>query len=901
MRNWLLIIIQFACFFQLFRSNAEETILLSFGANTDLDSIIVENLSKESSVVLKGNYSLLLKLEWPTSVDISTNKEMLSYYPNPFADRANLEFNSIADSEIEMAVYNLAGTMIASTKRNILPGNNRFIFSPNSPGTYLLKAKCNSTEYSAKLICLQSNSGHSYITYAGPVSAASFRKNNINPTPLKSNDGLNASIGDLLQFTAYSAKRAKTIFDVVNTDKNYEFTFDDGYLILKKHILEESYPSFVDVILSVSDSSCKGIEYLDIKDFLVSEDGLEIDPKENFLYLLKKDQITTSLKNILLIDNSLESSSSLEAIKSAAIKFVETMNEDQEVAIYTFSDSTQIRLNYSKNKTLLKVMINTIRSSTGNRNLSGALITGLSGIDNVYSLSEVTQGSLLLFTASMETNNDLNRDDVLNHQGDKRFYSLVFGEKNDSAFQKMLYPEDYFHIQNLDYIDAVIANIQSDILKLSGSFYRLNYMTGQREGKHSLRISVRDNINSDTTSFVSGVIDAEGFSPVSAGVYLNIEDTLKYGLDTIYCFQSRITGIKFTNDVSGENISGIKELKLRPVTYGAISTPRYSWKVSKAAVCSIIETSPMEAELSPAKESRDTAIITLNDDANNFSKDIVFINYPPEFPKGEETILAQIKDSRLDEISGIAASVKNPGHYWVHNDSGDDANIYLINTRGYTVATVNIAGITSRDWEDIAVGPGPVDGESYIYVGDIGDNIRQYTYKYVYRIKEPLIDTVALKQNLHINKPDVSAFTFKYADGPRDAEILMIDSTTKDLFIVTKRETHVQIYMLPYPQSETDTLILKKTSVTLPFRMTNGGDISADGTEILIKNLTTVYYWKRKRNETILETLARPAIKLPYIQEPQGESIAWRRDGAGYLTVSEEKNNVIPVLYYYKR
>jgi hypothetical protein len=531
-------------------------------------------------------------------------------------------------------------------------------------------------------------------------------------------------------------------------------------------------------------------------------------------------------------------------------------------------------------------------------NLLNALITGLSGINSVYSLSEVTLGSLVLFTSSDETNNNFNRDDVLYHQGDKRFYSLVFGEKNDSDFQNMLHPENYFHIQNLGNIDAVIASIQSDILKLSGSFYRLNYMTGQREGQHILSVSLRDNLNSDTTSYLSGVINAEGFSSVSAGVYLNIEDTLKYGLDTIYCFQSRTTGIKFTNDVGGENISGTKELKLRPVTYGAISTPRYSWKVSKVGVCNIIESSPMEAMLTPAQELPDTAIISLKDEANNFSKDIVFINNQPEFPKGGETILAQIKDFRLDEISGIAASVDNPGHYWVHNDSGDDANIYLINTSGNTVATVNIAGITSRDWEDITVGPGPDEGESYIYIADIGDQNKKYPLKYIYRLAEPLIDTTVLKQSIRLQKSVASTFTYQYADGNRDAEILMIDPVTKNLFVVTKRETNVQIYTLPFPQVDGDTLLLTKSSVTLPFRMTNGGDISADGTEILIKNLTTVYYWKREENEPITETLARTAIQLPYIEEPQGEAICWRRDGNGYLTVSEGEK---ALLYYYKR
>jgi hypothetical protein len=40
--------------------------------------------------------------------------------------------------------------------------------------------------------------------------------------------------------------------------------------------------------------------------------------------------------------------------------------------------------------------------------------------------------------------------------------------------------------------------------------------------------------------------------------------------------------------------------------------------------------------------------------------------------------LAELSDKNLKEISGIAASINNPKHFWVHNDAGNKAEIYLI-------------------------------------------------------------------------------------------------------------------------------------------------------------------------------------------------------------------------------
>ena len=265
----------------------------------------------------------------------------------------------------------------------------------------------------------------------------------------------------------------------------------------------------------------------------------------------------------------------------------------------------------------------------------------------------------------------------------------------------------------------------------------------------------------------------------------------------------------------------------------------------------------------------------------------------------DEEVLAQLKDARIDEASGIAESLRYPDHFWVHNDSGDEARLFLINRQGETIVTLILQGITHRDWEDIATGPGVEQGESYIYVGEIGDNGAQHTYKNIYRLKEPVLANLNEGQN--VLSGAVETITFSYLDGNRDAETLMVDSQTKDIYIVSKREERVQVYLLEYPQTLTDTLVLPVVQ-TLPYTRVTAGDISADGSEIILKTLTSVYYWKRNNTETIPEALGRQAERLPYFMEPQGEAIAWLKDGSGYITVSETSNaNVIPILYFYRR
>lgn len=257
--------------------------------------------------------------------------------------------------------------------------------------------------------------------------------------------------------------------------------------------------------------------------------------------------------------------------------------------------------------------------------------------------------------------------------------------------------------------------------------------------------------------------------------------------------------------------------------------------------------------------------------------------------------LAELTDKNLEEISGIAMSVANPGHFWVHNDSGNPAVVYLIDENLKIRLTCRLEGVKNRDWEDIAIGPGPDPDKRYVYVGDIGDNNAKHREKMIYRFAEPAL------AGSNVSEIVISSFdtiVFRLEDGSKDTETLMIHPQTQNIYVVSKREEPVHVYELKYPFAD-DTLTALKVA-TLPLTQIVGGDISHDGQEVLMKNYNDIYYWNLK-GKSFSEGLTMDPGILEYTEEPQGEAIAFNLDSSGFYTLSEKIKGEKTYLYFYKR
>jgi hypothetical protein len=253
----------------------------------------------------------------------------------------------------------------------------------------------------------------------------------------------------------------------------------------------------------------------------------------------------------------------------------------------------------------------------------------------------------------------------------------------------------------------------------------------------------------------------------------------------------------------------------------------------------------------------------------------------------------------LREISGIAASHQYKDVLYVHEDNGHSNCLYVTNNRGDDIGRLIIRNSHNRDWEDIAVGPGPSPEHHYIYVADIGDNHAWRCNMRIYRLPEPQLEnrTGSVRKTVK----GVEVITLKYPDRPHNAEAILLDPLTRDVYIATKEDDSCRIFVARYPQSTRHKMILEPV-ITLPFRLVTSGNIASNGLEILLRNEEYYWYWKRTRGETVTEALRKPPKQItPATEEPQGEAICFASDQHGYFTCSEAPGKQAPVIYFYKR
>lgn len=88
-------------------------------------------------------------------------------------------------------------------------------------------------------------------------------------------------------------------------------------------------------------------------------------------------------------------------------------------------------------------------------------------------------------------------------------------------------------------------------------------------------------------------------------------------------------------------------------------------------------------------------------------------------------------DPAIREASGIAASRRHPGIFWVHNDSGNPPELFAVRRDGSLVRKYRV-GVPNVDWEDIHV-----DDDGHLYIGDTGNNGQRLALRMIYRLDEP--------------------------------------------------------------------------------------------------------------------------------------------------------------------
>ena len=272
---------------------------------------------------------------------------------------------------------------------------------------------------------------------------------------------------------------------------------------------------------------------------------------------------------------------------------------------------------------------------------------------------------------------------------------------------------------------------------------------------------------------------------------------------------------------------------------------------------------------------------------------------PKPNPYGPPAIIAVLKDKSVSESSGLTASRTTRGAYWTHNDSGDGPFIYGFDNSGAPLGTFRVTGAQARDWEDMASGPGPQRGKSYLYLGDIGDNNGVRAEIVVYRVLEPTLTPAT--RNFTKKQPGTTepaeAIRLRYPDGKFDAEALLVHPVTGRIYIMTKVVIANPIVYEAVPPFDTSKAItmtrLGEVHVPSLFGgVITGGAISPDGRHIALCDYFQGYELTLPpASKDFNDIWKQRMIGFDLGKRKQGESITYRLDGKAFLATSERKDS----------
>jgi len=281
-------------------------------------------------------------------------------------------------------------------------------------------------------------------------------------------------------------------------------------------------------------------------------------------------------------------------------------------------------------------------------------------------------------------------------------------------------------------------------------------------------------------------------------------------------------------------------------------------------------------------------------------RDLVPAPYEPAVYVGE------LEYWRLDEVSGLARSMRGADVLWALNDSDNPPELYAIGFDAGHRGAVRISGGSNEDWEDLA--SFEHDGVPYLLIGEIGDNLSWKKTRTLVAIEEPNLSE-DFGEDVEV---DVAASTeFRYEDGPRDVEGMAVDPVSRNVVFVSKRDVPARVYVLPLHEllspSEEGTpaiarFVAELDTIPQPDRRDLNADrrfgrwrsqptsldISHDGQALLVMTYRYGYLYRRQGDAPLSAAFARPPERVALPPMKGGEAIAFGA-APGPIWVSSER------------
>ena len=253
---------------------------------------------------------------------------------------------------------------------------------------------------------------------------------------------------------------------------------------------------------------------------------------------------------------------------------------------------------------------------------------------------------------------------------------------------------------------------------------------------------------------------------------------------------------------------------------------------------------------------------------------------------GKPHVVGRLQDRALAELSGLAASWRNPGLMWAHNDSGTTPVIYCLQLSGAGCGTWEIEGAEAIDWEDIASAPDE-NGVDSLYIADTGDNRRTRENITIYRVPEP--EVASSEAGSAAGTLEARAFSFTYPDRPHDAEAIVVNRDTGDLYVITKEySSKSEVFVARAPlgdESELERVASMKIVGLLASR--TGASLSPSGDRIVFSTYDTGYELQLPQGRPFDDIWNQEAVPVDLGPHEQGEAVTYTVSGDVIVSASE--------------
>ena len=288
-----------------------------------------------------------------------------------------------------------------------------------------------------------------------------------------------------------------------------------GYVLyLRKQ--DTQLPNLVNFLFQVVDLNNNGISNLQPSDFEVFEDGSPLQ-SESSVEIKKQTELPYKIQTVLMLDNSTSlTSSEIDRIRISATTFIKKITPNQEVAIYQFSENAEKLADFTNLQDSLDRAINRYKSGVNTTGLYGAVVKGASLWQDSFTINDILQGSMIVFTDGNETSRPTVQalSEALNAVNNKLVFTIGLRGKDplDEETLTRIGTAGYYGINNLNQLDNQFTIIQQSLIDYANSFYQLTYKSPRRsDDQYTVTIRIKGNPYTGDSSYIFVRYSSGGF------------------------------------------------------------------------------------------------------------------------------------------------------------------------------------------------------------------------------------------------------------------------------------------------------------------------------------------------------------------------------------------------------